>query len=99
MKRNQKLSNILTIGEIMKMKVLVNGQETKEFHITLYRESMISPVFGDLHAIFKDGSEIKGQIIREIHIPLLHSKQHIYEMKMGRIAVEYLDEEGSNLVT
>jgi len=83
----------------MKLKVLVNGKEAERFHLTISKDSDNDGFCGDIHAIFGDGSEIKGRIRREITIPQLHPFQHIYELEDVKVAVEYLDDEGKNLVT
>ena len=85
----------------MKIRVLVNGIEATTFNLTIHKEADVYGFCGDIHAVFADGSELQGRIKREITIRELHPLQHIYELEfpIGRIAIEYIDDESQNLVT
>ena len=82
-----------------KLIVLVNGAKAIKFNLTIHKESDVYGFCGDMYAVFADGSELKERIKREIIIRELHPLQHIYEVEMGRIAVEYIEDESHNLVT
>lgn len=84
----------------MNVKVLVNGKEATIFNLTIHDEPSIYGFYEDMHAIFADGSELKGRIKREIFLRQLHILQHIYELETGEVvAIEYFDDESQNLVT
>lgn len=81
-----------------KIRVLVNGIEPTSFYITINKDSDVHGFCGDIQAVFADGSELKGRIRKEILIPQLHPLQHLYDLDIGKVSVEYIDDEFRNLV-